>query len=209
LSLLEFVLKPLPIDRRSEVRVCDVGVGRIEIRLTFQHLLGKFVENPEALRIDDRPVAHAAEIMELLPEHPGRRLVGLRRRVDYKPFRAGNKAARRLAEHVLRVGALAEQPKLIDEDADRLLARDRLVVRRDDLERGPGRPVRDRPQVRLDVKQRPRVWVRRDHVARRLERVVCHLERWGKDQELAGHAPVADQRREHDRRGVDAFAILL
>jgi hypothetical protein len=99
--------------------------------------------------VDKRAVADLAKQLELGFPDARWRFIAVRREVDDEAFITRHLAACRLAKHRLGVGALAEQPHLIDEDEHPLLATDRLAVGRHHLEKRAGDPMRDLPQVIL------------------------------------------------------------
>src|SRR5215471_16178668 len=67
----------------------------------------------------------------------------------------------------------------------------------------------DRAKIFLYPEEVPELVVRPNHVARRTEAVLRDLDRRRQDQKLGRATPVANQRRQHNRRRERALRVLL
>ena len=209
LGLRELACQELLVYRGAQVRVRDVELCRVTVFARVQHRLRKFVQHRLELRVLDPPLAYTARVLQLLSKHARRWLVRLRAQQDDAPLWPASQAARGLAQHVLGVRPLAEQPQLVDQRDDPLLAGHRLAVGCNHLQRGFRGPVRDRADVVLHMQKRRQLLVGLDRIRRRLEGVVRDFDGRGQDAELASLTPVQDQKGQHQQACRRALGVLL
>src|SRR3954470_5422212 len=89
-GLFELLAQELLIDRQTEVRVGDVGIGEVPMCASSEHGLRELVEHRQEARILDNPVTHLPGVVQLLQPYPGRRIVCVRGGVDDKAFGPGH-----------------------------------------------------------------------------------------------------------------------
>src|SRR5690625_2809922 len=66
---LQLIADPLGTDRATNIRVRNVEVAGVEIRLRLNHLLRVFVDDRQRLRVINDPVPHVAEVLQLVLEY--------------------------------------------------------------------------------------------------------------------------------------------
>jgi hypothetical protein len=188
------------VDQRPELFVLPAAV--------VGQALGKLVEHRQA-RQDDQAVADVAGDGQFRLEYAGRRFLGLGRDLDHEAVGPGRQRAPDLDEDVRGVGLLGEDVGFVDQNAGRLRSGDDVGVGGLDLQGRAAAAVGDGFQVPLELEQLSQFWIRVDDPRRLPVGDAGDFHGRRDQQELGVWPAVDDHRRDHHRRGVARFAVLL
>ena len=128
---------------------------------------------------------------------------------NHPSFIARNLPAQRLQKHRLSVGALSEHPQFIHQHLTRLLAGYGVRVCCYDFQAVARSPIRNRPDVVLNVEHGRQLRVGPNHPSCGFECVVSYFTGRRKNQMLFFFTPAQNQRREHDSCRNGGLCVFL
>jgi hypothetical protein len=205
----ELLPDPFRVYRTPKARIWDVPCRGIVPRFGLLHSFRIFVNQRKRCAVADFTIAHRTVVVQFLLEHASRLIVGLRRGVNHEAFGAGRQRAGGLGQYVFGSGFLAEQPELVDENTDSLLAADDIGICRFHREHRAIEPVDNLPRGVAGLVSLEERLVGFHHAVSGEKTIVGNVFGRRQDQILALGPLVHDEGREHDARGETALAVLF